>query len=82
MQIRDLGLIVSFLLIGMSMSACSKESDSDMLVRESTDGGRVEDRFGKGFGEAFRADPNSEPAVVDRNDVNPVSLTDEPEPID
>ncbi len=67
---------------GASLSACSQESESDALVLDSrTDTQRPEDKFGKGFGEAFRADPNSEPANVSEGDVNPVSLTAEPEPI-
>jgi ABC-type Fe3+-hydroxamate transport system substrate-binding protein len=36
------------------------------------------DQFGKGFEEASRAGPNSEPRKVSDGDVRPVSLTEEP----
>lgn len=66
----------------MSLSGCSQKSDDDPLVLNATaDAGRVEDTFGDGFGEAFRADPNSEPKNVADSDVRPVSLTTEPVPI-
>jgi len=73
-----------FLVAGMSLTACSKKSERDILVPESTvaSSGRVEDQFGKGFGEAFRADPNSVPANVSDADVQPVSLTAQPVAID
>ncbi len=38
----------------------------------------MEDQFGKGFGKAFRASPNSEPANLVEGDVIPVSNTAEP----
>lgn len=71
------------MIAGASLSACNKKTDSDALVLGSRDeaGTSTEDKFGKGFGKAFRADPNSEPANVSANDVNPVSYTTEPEPI-
>jgi hypothetical protein len=68
----------------VSLSACGKNSDdSDTLTVESSgiDTGRPEDRFGKGFGEKFRADPNSEPANVTDGELAPVSDTTEPIPI-
>jgi hypothetical protein len=37
-----------------------------------------EDKFGSGFGAAFRAPPNSEPFNVSDGDLVPVSLTTEP----
>ena len=74
-----LGLI---LLTGMSLTACGKKSERDMLVPEAgVESGRVEDTFGEGFGEAFRADSNAEPRNVVDSDVKPVSLTTEPVPI-
>lgn len=77
-----LTILVGLIFAGASLSSCNKNSDSDALVLDArADTGRVEDKFGKGFGEAFRADPNSEPANVSANDVNPVSFTTEPEPI-
>ncbi len=64
---------------GASLSACGKNGGRDTLAPDSqVESGRVEDQFGKGFGEAFRADPNSEPANVSEDDVKPVSLTAEP----
>lgn len=71
------------LIVGVSLSACSK-SESDTLTVESSgaDSGRPEDRFGNGFGEKFRADPNSEPKDVNENDVASVSFNTEPLPVD
>ena len=67
-----------------SLSACNRQSGDDVLENDpfavsSTARG---DQFGKGFGEAFRADPNSEPRKVSDNDVAPVSSTAEPIEID
>ncbi|MBA3525711.1 MAG: hypothetical protein H0T82_02160 [Sphingomonas sp.] len=78
-----LTILVGLVIAGASLSSCNKNSDSDALVLDARadESGRAEDKFGKGFGEAFRADPNSEPANVSANDVNPVSFTTEPEPI-
>ena len=71
------------LIIGGSLSACGKNSDSDPLeIAASTERGGMDDQFGKGFGKAFRADPNSEPRTVDETDVKPLSLTTEPIAID
>lgn len=69
---------------GASLSACHKanESDASASSGSGTPGDHPEDRFGKGFGEKFRADPNSEPANVNDNDVKPVDPTAEPEPVD
>jgi hypothetical protein len=39
-------------------------------------------RFGKGFDEKSKADPNSEPTPVRDGDVPPLSLTTEPVQID
>lgn len=67
---------------GVSLSACGQKRDGDPLVLNAkSDTGRVEDQFGDGFGEAFRADPNSVPRNVVDSDVKPVSLTTEPVPI-
>lgn len=69
-----------------SLSACSLKSErevvsDDPLAHRATQAAQQEDQFGKGFGKAFRADPNSEPAKVNANDVAPVSLTEEPLPV-
>ena len=68
------------LIAGVSLSSCSKNKDSDTLTIEpsAADSGRQEDLFGKGFGEKFRADPNSEPTNVNDGDLAPVSETTEP----
>lgn len=77
-----LTILVGLIFAGASLSSCNK-SESDALVLEArADSGRVEDKFGKGFGEAFRADPNSEPVNVSEGDMKPVSHTAEPEPIE
>lgn len=73
------------LLLGMTvltvfLSACGSRGEEEQLseVPSSTSSGRQEDRFGSEFGKAFRADPNSEPAKVNANDMKPVSATEEP----
>lgn len=77
---RFFGLI---LLAGASLTACGKNNDEGAPAAEArSDSDRVEDHFGKGFGKAFRADPNSEPANVSEGDMAPVSLTAEPVKID
>ncbi len=77
-------LLVRLLLIaGVSLSACSKsESDTLTIEPSGVDSGQPEDRFGKGFGEKYRADPNSEPKEVNEADVTPESLTTEPLAVD
>lgn len=77
-------LIVGLILVtGTSLTACGDKSESDVLVPESVaENRRMEDQFGKGFGEAYRADPNSEPANVSEMELAPVSYTTEPVLID
>ena len=77
-------LIGSLLLFGgVALTACGKNDHDDLTMAESQSvGARVEDQFGEGFGKAFRADPNSDPAEVNENDIVPVSLETEPVPID
>lgn len=72
------------LLAGASLTACGKKSGSDALANDpfASASAKPEDRFGKGFGKAHRAKPNSEPSNVVEGDVIPVSLTTEPEQID
>ena len=72
------------LVVGMSLTACSSKSGDDILAKDpfSAASAGGEDRFGKGFGKAYRAKPNSEPANVIESDVIPVSLTSEPEQIE
>lgn len=83
-MIRAGRLFCLIVAAGASLSACHKTNESDAFGASAAEGdsSRPEDRFGKGFGEKFRADPNSEPANVNDNDVKPVSLTAEPEPVD
>ncbi len=68
------------LLSGASLSACERKSESDVLANDpfAVRSTAMEDQFGKGFGKAFRADPNSEPRNVVEGDVVPVSLTGQP----
>ena len=72
------------LLAGASLTACNKQDASDAPVpNQATSTARsAEDQFGEGFGNAFRADSNSEPANVSEGDVVPVSQTAEPVQID
>jgi hypothetical protein len=62
------------------LAACSGERANDAVAVDplQSTAARTEDKFGKGFGKAFRADPNSEPVNVSDSDVTPVSLTSEP----
>lgn len=74
------GLILT---AGGSLTACQKKAESDAAgFGASGFEARTEDRFGKNFGNASRASPNSEPANVEDGDVIPVSNTAEPEQID
>ncbi len=68
------------LLTGASLTACSNKAESDAAGTDlfPSSAGRPEDQFGKEFGKAFRAHPNSEPANISDGDVVPVSVTDEP----
>lgn len=74
------GLILT---AGASLTACQKKAVGDAAGFDvsGAEAVRTEDKFGKGFGKAFRAPPNSEPANVADSDVAPVSRTAEPIPI-
>ena len=76
--------IFSLILItGGSLSACNKKGgDEPLMIEPGRDSGALDSKFGKGFGPASIADPNSEPRNVQDNDVAPVSLTTEPVAID
>ena len=77
-------IIASLILAaGASLTACQKKAQSDAagFAAFGSSVNHPEDKFGKGFGKAFRAPPNSEPANVSDNDVVPVSRTAEPEQI-
>ena len=75
------GLILT---AGASLTACQKKAVGDAAGFSVSAAGavRTEDKFGKGFGNAFRAPPNSQPANVSDNDVIPISRTAEPIKID
>ena len=75
-----LGLI---LIAATSLGACNRRSADDVVANDpfAKAGERQEDRFGKGFGKAYRAAPNSEPMNVVEGDVVPVSPTTEPDEI-
>ena len=80
-----LGLsLVLIAVAGASFTACDKQGANDAPEADAfaTMGGKVEDKFGREFGNAHRADPNSEPVEVADGDVPPVSLTSEPVAID
>lgn len=67
------------LAVGVSLSACNKRDDDTLTIGASeAETGRPEDQFGEGFGEKFRADPNSDPTPVKEGDLVPVSETAEP----
>lgn len=73
--------IVSVLFVFAVLGACSnpeREQEAGSNTMFGPVAAQTEDKFGQGFGKAFRADPNSEPAEVADSDVRPVSLTDEP----
>ena len=71
------------LVAGGSLSVCTKNSGNEPLSVESgREWGAIDSKFGKGFGTAFNADPNSKPRNVQDSEVAPVSLTTEPVAID
>lgn len=75
-----LGLV---LIAGGSLSACNKKrGDEPLMIEPGRDLGATDNKFGKKFGSAFNADPNSEPRNVYEGDLAPVSLTTEPVAID
>lgn len=74
---------IGLVLVGVLLSSCNRnDSETPSAVDVGEQSARQEDKFGQGFGEAYRADPNSQPANVSASDVKPVSDTAEPEPID
>ena len=77
-------ILGAIMMAGASLSACSGESEGDVVSQDPLAGRTAAqgDQFGKGFGKAFRADSNSEPANVSNADVKPVSLTAEPLDVD
>ncbi len=79
---NKLAILVGLIFAGASLSACNRDEGDALVLEARTDSDRPEDKFGEGFGEAFRADSNSEPVPVSADDVKPVSLTTEPEPIE
>ncbi len=78
--------LILIAVAGASLTACGRQNGDDVPEADAfaTTAGRnnVEDQFGKEFGKAYRADPNSEPVVVTEGAVPPVSLTSEPVPIE
>jgi hypothetical protein len=74
-------IILPVVMLAGAVSGCGAKKEIEPPAGDPFAGGPAtsqEDRLGKGFGEASRADPNSEPAKVDANSVRPVSLTEEP----
>ncbi len=81
MKIARQSLLISLSLVsGASLSACERKSGSDAFGTGSFTANSTakEDRFGKAFGEAYRADPKSEPREISKNELPPISYTDEP----
>lgn len=74
------GIFVAIIIANALLAACSSEGKGDQQSHDpfASRTARQEDRFGEGFGKAFRAHPNSEPANVSEADVKPVSRTAEP----
>lgn len=74
------GLILA---AGASLTACQKKAESDAAGFDASGAGptRTEDKFGKTFGNAFRAPAHSEPVKVNDGDLPAVSNTTEPEPV-
>lgn len=72
------------LLASAPLSACGKQADRGADRFETLDvaAKQSEDQFGLRFGEAYRADPNSEPKSVAEGDVVPVSMVAEPVQLD
>lgn len=77
-------LFGAIMVSGSALGACHRTNSEDELANDplAASTGGQEDKFGKGFGKAFRAPPNSEPANVVEGDVVPVSNTAEPVQID
>jgi len=67
-------------VIVASLTACQRQSGGDVVEGDpfAERATRPEDQFGKGFGEAYRADPKSEPVKIKPGDMIPVSTTTEP----
>lgn len=81
MKVANQSLLIGLLIASVVLlSACNRESGSDstgsdpLASRTSV----MDDQFGKEFGEAHRASPNSEPREISKDDLPPVSYTDEP----
>ena len=73
--------MVSLTLISWaSLSACERKSGSDAFETQGFTASSTakEQRFGKAFEEARRADPKSEPHDISKNALPPISYTDEP----
>ncbi len=73
------------MLSGVSISACDRNSGNDAPENDpfaARSAGNQDDQFGKGFGKAHRADPNSEPVNIADVELAPVTATGEPVPID
>lgn len=78
------GSLAGYLLVaGATLTGCSREAADAVESGDpfNSQARRTEDKFGEGFGNAFRADPMSEPTEVSDADVKPVSRTAEPVPI-
>lgn len=83
MRSRSQQLTLVLGLAAMALAACSGGGGGmaspgpmapPMIVRQ-------EDNFGTGFGNFFRANPNSEPGTPQASDLMATTLTAEPRPV-
>lgn len=65
------------LALAVAASACGGGGGGGGLPQQQ----RLEDTFGAGFGQAFRANPNSDPRDPAAGDVVPADLTRDATPI-
>jgi hypothetical protein len=77
------GFVLGIVMAASLLSACGSSQKNEDSIAPDPFAARQpttaqSDQFGKGFGEASRVNPNSEPRKVSEGDVRPVSLTEEP----
>ncbi|QNM81713.1 hypothetical protein H8M03_06445 [Sphingomonas sabuli] len=67
-------------MLAAFLAGCGRQNQTDDSTNDplAASSSRQEDRFGEGFGTAYRAEPNSEPRNVSDADVTPLSTTTDP----
>ena len=77
-------IVMGVMLIGSSLSACSKQAEGDDPFdgSASATGAQLGARDAYRNGRGSRVDPKAEPVTVKPGDLPPVSDTAEPVPID